>query len=108
MPGTSVSFSLGDDSIRIKQKPKKSDLSKEPNPPLVVSKKEQWWLKKPAVSINKEEEKIKKDKSPALSSATSSMKDFLDKERMCKLLASSEDQQIEMMQSKYYIVSFIS
>ncbi|XP_014218143.1 centrosomal protein of 162 kDa [Copidosoma floridanum] len=89
LPGSSLSFSIGDNSVHVKEKPKPMlEPPKEPDPPPVAQKKDQWWLKKPAPLVDKDSNKkevLKKDKSPVLTcSATSSMQEFLDKEKMCK------------------------
>lgn len=82
--GTSISLSVGETSIRIKEKPKTSKKSEEKH------EEEKWWLKKPdiwldashAISID---EKIKQSLSPS-PDVSSSMKEFLEKEKMCKVI----------------------
>lgn len=87
IPGSSISFSIGENSIRVKEKPKPKPV-KEPDPIPVADKKQQWWLKKPTTQLdigNQKNAEVKKAESPVLSDASSSMKDFLDKEKMCKV-----------------------
>lgn len=77
---------MGENSIRIKEKPKDSEH------PIGEKNKEelQWWLKKPEVrlgSTNKIQAMditvlITPTPSPDVSS---SMKEFLEKEKMCKV-----------------------
>lgn len=86
--GTSISLSVEENSIRIKEKPKTSKKSEEKH------EEEKWWLKKPdiwldashAISID---EKIKQSLSPS-PDVSSSMKEFLEKEKMCKAMHKNE------------------
>lgn len=79
--GTSISLSVGENSIRIKEKPKKSEEKHE---------EEKWWLKKPDIWLDAShvisiDEKIKQSLSPS-PDVSSSMKEFLEKEKMCKVI----------------------
>ncbi|XP_031832636.1 uncharacterized protein LOC116426984 isoform X2 [Nomia melanderi] len=84
--GSSISLSVGENSIRIKEKPK---VNKDAAPS-EKSEKEKWWLKKPdnrfevsnAIQI---EVKVKQTPSPS-PDISSSMKEFLEKEKMCKAI----------------------
>lgn len=79
--GTSISLSVEENSIRIKEKPKTSKKSEEKH------EEEKWWLKKPdashAISID---EKIKQQSLSPSPDVSSSMKEFLEKEKMCKVI----------------------
>ncbi|KAJ8686812.1 hypothetical protein QAD02_022606 [Eretmocerus hayati] len=86
IPGSSISFSIGDNSVRIKEKPKPD---KESNLPLQTEVvKDQWWLKKPSAQLEvSQQEKKDAEKAEQLNISpdeSPSMKDFLSKERMCK------------------------
>lgn len=85
--GTSISLSVGENSIRIKEKPKVVVKRSEPED---KHEEEKWWLKKPdtwldisrAVPID-----VKTKQSPSPSpDVSSSMKEFLEKEKMCKVI----------------------
>lgn len=84
--GTSISLSIGENSIRIKEKPKVVVKRSEPED---KHEEEKWWLKKPdtwldishAVPIDV---KTKQSLSPS-PDVSSSMKEFLEKEKMCKV-----------------------
>nr|XP_033186727.1 centrosomal protein of 162 kDa-like isoform X3 [Bombus vancouverensis nearcticus] len=89
--GTSISLSVGENSIRIKEKPKVVVKRSEPED---KHEEEKWWLKKPdtwldisrAVPID-----VKTKQSPSPSpDVSSSMKEFLEKEKMCKAMHKSE------------------
>lgn len=89
--GTSISLSVGENSIRIKEKPKVVVKRPEPDD---KHEEEKWWLKKPdtwldisrAVPID-----LKTKQSPSPSpDVSSSMKEFLEKEKMCKAMHKSE------------------
>ncbi|KAG7210091.1 hypothetical protein KM043_011661 [Ampulex compressa] len=90
--GSSISLSIGENSIRIKDKPKPV---KDPDTPLdEKSTKEKWWLKKSDACLEIAnpkmiEMKVKQSPSPS-PDVSSSMKEFLEKERMCKALHKSE------------------
>nr|XP_003702778.1 PREDICTED: centrosomal protein of 162 kDa isoform X1 [Megachile rotundata] len=84
--GTSISLSVGENSIRIKEKPKVSKKS-EPEEKNEKDQKEQWWLKKPdtCLDIPNIPAEAKTKPSPSISpDVSSSMKEFLEKEKMCK------------------------
>ncbi|XP_071869674.1 uncharacterized protein isoform X2 [Bombus fervidus] len=89
--GTSISISVGENSIRIKEKPKVVVKRSEPED---KHEEEKWWLKKPdtwldishAVPIDA---KTKRSPSPS-PDVSSSMKEFLEKEKMCKAMHKSE------------------
>ncbi|CAK9817542.1 Centrosomal protein of 162 kDa [Anthophora quadrimaculata] len=88
--GTSFSLSVGDDSIRIREKPKvakKVETEEKHN-------QERWWLKKPDTWLDVSnavptDVKLKQSPSPS-PDVSSSMKEFLEKERMCKAMHKSE------------------
>ncbi|XP_011329792.1 centrosomal protein of 162 kDa isoform X2 [Ooceraea biroi] len=85
--GSSISLSVGENSIRIKAKPKPIKEKEE----LSVDKKDvqhKWWLKRPetqleVLSAKNTEAKMKHSPTPT-SDVSSSMKEFLEKEKMCK------------------------
>ncbi|KZC05810.1 PREDICTED: centrosomal protein of 162 kDa [Dufourea novaeangliae] len=88
--GSSISLSIGENSIRIKEKPKvnKELESTEKN------EKEKWWLKKPETRLEvsnaiQVEVKVKQTPSPS-PDISSSMKEFLEKEKMCKAMHKNE------------------
>ncbi|XP_060827286.1 centrosomal protein of 162 kDa-like isoform X2 [Bombus pascuorum] len=91
--GTSISISVGENSIRIKEKPKVVVVERS-EPEEDKHEEEKWWLKKPdtwldvshAVPI---EVKTKRSPSPS-PDVSSSMKEFLEKEKMCKAMHKSE------------------
>ncbi|CAL7941348.1 unnamed protein product [Xylocopa violacea] len=88
--GTSISLSVGENSIRVKEKPKEAKKSQ----PEDKHDEEKWWLKKPdtwlevshAIQI---EAKAKQSLSPS-PDVSSSMKEFLEKEKMCKAMHENE------------------
>lgn len=90
--GSSISLSVGENSIHIKEKPK---LVKEPEPPPdnEINLEEKWWLKRPDTrleitqkSSNTKAIEMKTKKTPTPSpDISSSMKEFLEKEKMCKV-----------------------
>ncbi|XP_076182406.1 uncharacterized protein LOC143154306 isoform X2 [Ptiloglossa arizonensis] len=87
--GSFISLSIGENSIRIKEKPKveKEIESNEKN------EKEKWWLKKPDIRLEMSNVpvEIKTEQSPSLSpDVSSSMKEFLEKEKMCKAMHKNE------------------
>ncbi|XP_015172195.1 PREDICTED: centrosomal protein of 162 kDa-like isoform X2 [Polistes dominula] len=90
--GSSISLSVGENSIHIKEK---SKLVKEPEPPPdnEVNPEEKWWLKRPEtrleVTNTKAIEITKKTLTPS-PDISSSMKEFLEKEKMCKIMHKSE------------------
>ncbi|XP_033336179.1 uncharacterized protein LOC117226190 isoform X1 [Megalopta genalis] len=88
--GSSISLSIGENSIRVKEKPK---VNKEPVPS-EKNEKEKWWLKKPDTRLElsnaiQMEAKVKQTPSPS-PDISSSMKEFLEKERMCKAIHKNE------------------
>ncbi|XP_018370410.1 PREDICTED: centrosomal protein of 162 kDa isoform X2 [Trachymyrmex cornetzi] len=91
--GSSISLSVGENSVRIKEKPKTTKEVEQ----LSIDKKEgpdKWWLKRPetrlgVLSAKNADAKSKQSPTP-LSDASSSMKEFLEKERMCKTISKSE------------------
>ncbi|KAK2588952.1 hypothetical protein KPH14_001807 [Odynerus spinipes] len=91
--GSSISLSVGENSIHIKEKPK---LVKEPEPPpdVEVNFEEKWWLKRPDTRleiVNTKVVEMKTKKTPTPSpDISSSMKEFLEKEKMCKVMHKSE------------------
>lgn len=86
--GSSISLSVGENSIHIKEKPK---LVKEPEPPPdnEINLEEKWWLKRPDTRLeitNTKAIEMKTKKTPTPSpDISSSMKEFLEKEKMCKV-----------------------
>ncbi|XP_017884872.1 centrosomal protein of 162 kDa-like isoform X2 [Ceratina calcarata] len=86
--GTSISLSVGENSIRIKEKSKGKKDQEEKHD------EGKWWLKKPdtwldvpqaiAVDVN-----AKQSPSPS-PDVSSSMKEFLEKEKMCKAMHKNE------------------
>lgn len=53
------------------------------------NEKEKWWLKKPDIRLEMSNVpvEIKTEQSPSLSpDVSSSMKEFLEKEKMCKVI----------------------
>ncbi|KYM98619.1 PREDICTED: centrosomal protein of 162 kDa [Cyphomyrmex costatus] len=91
--GSSISLSIGENSVRIKEKPK---IIKEAEQ-LSTDKKntpDKWWLKRPETRLgvlNTKNVDAKSKQSPIpLSDVSSSMKEFLEKERMCKTTSKSE------------------
>ncbi|XP_047355314.1 centrosomal protein of 162 kDa-like isoform X1 [Vespa velutina] len=91
--GSSISLSVGENSIHIKEKPK---LVKEPEPPPdnEINLEEKWWLKRPDTRLeitNAKAIEMKTKKTPTPSpDISSSMKEFLEKEKMCKIMHKSE------------------
>lgn len=84
--GTSISLSVGENSIRIKEKPKVVKKSESED----KYEKEKWWLKKPDIWLNishatSVDAKAKQSPSPS-PDVSSSMKEFLEKEKMCKVI----------------------
>ncbi|KAI4496821.1 hypothetical protein M0804_000631 [Polistes exclamans] len=91
--GSSISLSVDENSVHIKEKPK---LVKEPEPPpdSEVNPEEKWWLKRPETRLEVTntkaiEIKTKKTLTPS-PDISSSMKEFLEKEKMCKIMHKSE------------------
>ncbi|XP_043252093.1 centrosomal protein of 162 kDa [Colletes gigas] len=86
---SSISLSIGENSVRIKEKPK-VDKEIEPNG---RTKKDKWWLKKPETRLEISnvpmEGKMKQSPSPS-PDVSSSMKEFLEKEKMCKAMHKNE------------------
>lgn len=77
---------MGENSIRIKEKPK---VIKE-NEPGEKNDKEKWWLKKPETRLEISnvvpvDANMKQSPSPS-PDVSSSMKEFLEKEKMCKVI----------------------
>ncbi|KOC68652.1 Protein QN1 like protein [Habropoda laboriosa] len=94
--GTSFSLSVGDNSIRIREKPKvvKKVASEDKHD------QEKWWLKKPDTWLDVSnvipmDAKLKQSPSPS-PDVSSSMKEFLEKEKMCKAMHKNE---IEMKET---------
>lgn len=87
--GSSVSLSVGENSVRIKKKAKSTKEIEQ----LVADKKDtrdKWWLKRPetrldVLSAKNADAKMKESPTP-MSDVSSSMKEFLEKERMCKVI----------------------
>ncbi|XP_012543740.1 centrosomal protein of 162 kDa isoform X2 [Monomorium pharaonis] len=91
--GSSISLSVGDNSVRIKEKPKSmvkeaqqsADKKDEPD---------KWWLKRPETRLGvlsaKNADAKTKQSPTALTDVSSSMKEFLERERMCKAISKSE------------------
>ncbi|XP_014472222.1 PREDICTED: centrosomal protein of 162 kDa-like isoform X2 [Dinoponera quadriceps] len=91
--GSSISLSVGENSIRIKEKVK-STKEIEQLPADKRDVQEKWWLKRPetrleVLSAKNTETKMKQSPTPS-SDVSSSMKEFLEKERMCKAMPKSE------------------
>ncbi|XP_020281351.1 centrosomal protein of 162 kDa isoform X3 [Pseudomyrmex gracilis] len=90
--GSSISLSVGENSIRIKEKPNVKE-----NEQMIADKKDvqdKWWLKKPetrleVLSTKNTDAKMKHSPTPT-SEVSSSMKEFLEKEKMCKAMSKSE------------------
>lgn len=85
--GTSISLSVGENSIRIKEKPKVVVKRSEPED---KHEEEKWWLKKPDTWLDIShgvpiDLKTKQSASPS-PDVSSSMKEFLEKEKMCKVI----------------------
>lgn len=85
--GSSVSLSVGENSVRIKKKikPIKGQLSTDEK-----DTQDKWWLKRPetrldVLSAKNADAKMKQSPTPT-SDVSSSMKEFLEKERMCKVI----------------------
>lgn len=85
--GSSISLSVGENSVRIKEKPKTTKEAEQ----LSADRKhtpDKWWLKRPetrlgVLSAKNADAKMKQSPTPS-SDVSSSMKEFLEKERMCK------------------------
>ncbi|XP_032687626.1 centrosomal protein of 162 kDa isoform X2 [Odontomachus brunneus] len=91
--GSSISLSVGENSIRIKEKLKPTK-EIEQFPADKKDVQEKWWLKRPetrleVLSAKNTETKMKQSPTPS-SDVSSSMKEFLEKERMCKAMPRSE------------------
>ena len=88
--GSSISLSVGENSIRIKEKPRViEDIESEEK-----NEKDKWWLKKPEARLEISsaiplDERGKPSPSPS-PDVSSSMKEFLEKERMCKAMHKNE------------------
>jgi len=88
--GSSISLSVGENSVRIKEKPKATKEAEQ----LSADKRDapdKWWLKRPetrlgVLSAKNADAKTKQSPTPS-SDVSSSMKEFLEKERMCKVTA---------------------
>ncbi|XP_067212650.1 centrosomal protein of 162 kDa isoform X2 [Linepithema humile] len=91
--GSSISLSVGENSIRIKEKPKPI---KETEQFLIDRKnlQDKWWLKRPEIHpeiLSAKNTDTKMKLSPTFTSdVSSSMKEFLEKEKMCKAISKSE------------------
>jgi len=87
---SSISLSVGENSVRIKEKPKATKEAEQ----LSTDKRDaadKWWLKRPetrlgVLSAKNADAKTKQSPTPS-SDVSSSMKEFLAKERMCKVIA---------------------
>ncbi|XP_072748531.1 uncharacterized protein [Anoplolepis gracilipes] len=90
--GSSVSLSIGENSVRIKKKAKPTKETEQ----LSIDKKDiqdKWWLKRPETRLDVSSAKnadAKMKQSPTPTDVSSSMKEFLEKERMCKVVSKSE------------------
>ncbi|KAL6261866.1 hypothetical protein P5V15_006952 [Pogonomyrmex californicus] len=91
--GSSISLSVGENSVRIKDKPK---ITKEAEQSSADKKDaaDKWWLKRPEIRLGilgakNADAKMKQSPTPS-SDVSSSMKEFLEKERMCKAISKSE------------------
>ncbi|XP_053974720.1 centrosomal protein of 162 kDa-like isoform X2 [Hylaeus volcanicus] len=87
--GSSISLSIGENSIRINEKPK-VDKEVKPNE---ENEKDKWWLKKPQTRLEMSNVpmEINTKQSPSPSpDVSSSMKEFLEKEKMCKAMHKNE------------------
>lgn len=88
---SSISLSVGENSVRIKEKPKATKEAEQ----LSADRKhtpDKWWLKRPetrlgVLSAKNADAKMKQSPTPS-SDVSSSMKEFLEKERMCKVSVS--------------------
>lgn len=84
-----MSLSVGENSVRIKKKAKSAKEIEQ----LSTDKKDmqdKWWLKRPETrldvsSAKNADAKMKQSPTPT-SDVSSSMKEFLEKERMCKVI----------------------
>ncbi|XP_029175896.1 centrosomal protein of 162 kDa isoform X2 [Nylanderia fulva] len=91
--GSSVSLSVGENSVRIKKKSKSTKETEQ----LLADKRDvqdKWWLKRPetrldVLSAKNTDAKVKQSPTP-MSDVSSSMKEFLEKEKMCKTVSKSE------------------
>ncbi|XP_011160805.1 centrosomal protein of 162 kDa isoform X2 [Solenopsis invicta] len=91
--GSSVSLSVGENSVRIKEKPKASKEAEQ----FSADKKnapDKWWLKRPETRLGvlgakNADAKTKQSPTPS-PDVSSSMKDFLEREKMCKTISKSE------------------
>lgn len=87
--GSSISLSIGENSVRIKEKIKPiKEIEQLPTDKRDVQEK--WWLKRPetrleVLSAKNTETKMKQSPTPS-SDVSTSMKEFLEKERMCKVI----------------------
>lgn len=87
--GSPISLSVGDNLIRTKEKSKPTKQREE----LSVDKKDvqdKWWLKRPETRLEilcAKDTKAKMKQSPTpTSDVSSSMKEFLEREKMCKVI----------------------
>lgn len=87
--GTSISLSVDENSVRTKEGPKVSKKSEPDEKNDNDQKEEQWWLKKPDTCLDVPNVPVeaKTKQSPSISpDVSSSMKEFLEKEKMCKVI----------------------
>lgn len=88
--GSSISISIGENSIRVKEKSKPIKETEQSIDRKDVQEK--WWLKRPETrlevlvpSAKNTEAKMKQSPTPS-SDVSSSMREFLEKEKMCKVI----------------------
>ncbi|XP_046750010.1 centrosomal protein of 162 kDa isoform X1 [Diprion similis] len=91
--GSSISLSIGENSIRIKEKPKIKEI-KAVSVQCNKNEGDKWWLKRPetrlGLSSPKNVEVEVKPKPTPSPDVSSSMAEFLEKEKLCKTLSKSE------------------
>lgn len=85
---------MGENSIRIKEKPEAIEET-EPEEKNERDKQWWWWLKKPETRLEISgaipvDERGKPSPSPS-PDVSSSMKEFLEKERMCKVIEKGDN-----------------
>lgn len=92
--GSSISLSVGENSVRIKEKPKVAKEAEQSSVDKRDSTLDKWWLKRPETRLGvlgakNADAKTKQSPIPS-SDVSSSMKEFLERERMCKTTSKSE------------------
>ncbi|XP_011861676.1 PREDICTED: centrosomal protein of 162 kDa isoform X2 [Vollenhovia emeryi] len=89
--GSSISLSVGENSVRIKERPRATKEAEQPSADRRDAP-DKWWLKRPETRLGVLSARSAKAKQspPPSSDVSSSMKEFLEKERMCKAVSKSE------------------